>query len=612
MSALQQRAPSREDFAALLEESFRSRPGSARARSSRARSSAIEKDIAVIDVGLKTEGRVAAEGIRRPGPRRPASRSATTVEVYLERIENALGEAVLVARQGPPRGELGPARGGVREERAGRRRHLQPGQGRLHRRPRRRRGVPAAQPGRHPPGARRRPADGHAAAVPDPQDGPPPRQHRRLAPHRARGEPRRAALRDRRRTSRKARSSTAWSRTSPTTARSSTSAASTACCTSPTWPGGASTIRPRSSTIGETVKVQIIKINHETHRISLGMKQLQADPWDGIEAKYPVGAKFTGRVTNITDYGAFVELEPGIEGLIHVSEMSLDQEERPPRQDRLDLAGGRSAWSSRSIRPSAASRSASSRRCRTRGRPSPRSIRSARRSRARSRTRPSSACSSASTATSTAWSTSPTSTGTVPASRRSRSTRRATWSRPRCSTSTSRRSASRSASSSSRGDPFADAGDDSSKGQVVTCEVIEVKDGGIEVKIVDTDLTDLHPPLRPVARPRRAAAGALRRRREGRRPRHQRSTSKARKVAAVDQGAGDRRGEGGGRAVRLDRLRRLARRHPRRGAQQGEDPREEVTRRLARHRGRGESRVRLPPQSDFRPRSRLSASLRPG
>ena len=68
--------------------------------------------------------------------------------------------------------------------------------------------------------------------------------------------------------------------------------------------------------------MQIIRINHESHRISLGMKQLQADPWDGIEAKYPVGAKFTGRVTNITDYGAFVELEPGIEGLIHVSEMS--------------------------------------------------------------------------------------------------------------------------------------------------------------------------------------------------------------------------------------------------------------------------------------------------
>src|SRR5919108_1837597 len=74
--------------------------------------------------------------------------------------------------------------------------------------------------------------------------------------------------------------------------------------------------------IGQQVKVKIIKINHETHRISLGMKQLQADPWQGIEAKYPIGMRLKGRVTNITDYGAFVELEPGIEGLIHVSEMS--------------------------------------------------------------------------------------------------------------------------------------------------------------------------------------------------------------------------------------------------------------------------------------------------
>ncbi len=75
-------------------------------------------------------------------------------------------------------------------------------------------------------------------------------------------------------------------------------------------------------TIGQTVRVKIIKINHETHRISLGMKQLLEDPWQGIEAKYPINARFHGRVTNITDYGAFVELEPGIEGLIHVSEMS--------------------------------------------------------------------------------------------------------------------------------------------------------------------------------------------------------------------------------------------------------------------------------------------------
>ncbi|WP_340148548.1 30S ribosomal protein S1 [uncultured Sneathiella sp.] len=75
-------------------------------------------------------------------------------------------------------------------------------------------------------------------------------------------------------------------------------------------------------TIGETVKVQVIRLNKDTQRISLGMKQLEEDPWEALEAKYPVGAKFTGRVTNITDYGAFVELEAGVEGLVHVSEMS--------------------------------------------------------------------------------------------------------------------------------------------------------------------------------------------------------------------------------------------------------------------------------------------------
>jgi small subunit ribosomal protein S1 len=74
--------------------------------------------------------------------------------------------------------------------------------------------------------------------------------------------------------------------------------------------------------IGDTVRVQIIRINRETQRISLGMKQLEADPWEGASAKYPVGGVFKGRVTNITEYGAFVELEAGIEGLVHVSEMS--------------------------------------------------------------------------------------------------------------------------------------------------------------------------------------------------------------------------------------------------------------------------------------------------
>ncbi|HWU00243.1 MAG TPA: 30S ribosomal protein S1 [Terriglobales bacterium] len=74
--------------------------------------------------------------------------------------------------------------------------------------------------------------------------------------------------------------------------------------------------------IGQTVNVQVVRFNPETQRISLGMKQLEADPWEQVAAKYPAGAKFVGRVTNITDYGAFVELEPGIEGLVHVSEMS--------------------------------------------------------------------------------------------------------------------------------------------------------------------------------------------------------------------------------------------------------------------------------------------------
>ncbi len=74
--------------------------------------------------------------------------------------------------------------------------------------------------------------------------------------------------------------------------------------------------------IGQTVNVQVIRYNSETQRISLGMKQLEADPWEGVDLKYPVGTRFTGRVSNITDYGAFVELEPGVEGLVHVSEMS--------------------------------------------------------------------------------------------------------------------------------------------------------------------------------------------------------------------------------------------------------------------------------------------------
>ena len=135
--------------------------------------------------------------------------------------------------------------------------------------------------------------------------------------------------------------------------------------------------------IGQQVKVKIIKINHETHRISLGMKQLQADPWQGIEAKYPIGMRLKGRVTNITDYGAFVELEPGIEGLIHVSEMSWTKKNVHPGKIYLHLAGsrgadfrGRSSEAAHFARPE-------SKPCATRGKSSSRSIRPVASSKAR-------------------------------------------------------------------------------------------------------------------------------------------------------------------------------------------------------------------------------------
>lgn len=74
--------------------------------------------------------------------------------------------------------------------------------------------------------------------------------------------------------------------------------------------------------IGQTVKVLVTKYDMDTKRVSLGMKQLEENPWEGVDLKYPVGSKYEGKITNITDYGAFVELEPGIEGLVHVSEIS--------------------------------------------------------------------------------------------------------------------------------------------------------------------------------------------------------------------------------------------------------------------------------------------------
>ena len=243
------------------------------------------------------------------------------VDVYLERMENKNGEAVLSRERARREEAWTLARNCVRKNRTGHRHDLRPGQRRLYRRSFRRRGIPAGQPGRCPPDPRRRPADGDAAAFPDPEDG--SRRGNIVVSRRAVLEESRAEQRNELLANLKEGqilegmvknitdygafvdlggvdgllhvTDIAWRRINhPTEALS----------------------------IGQTVKVQVIRYNSETQRISLGMKQLDADPWEGVELKYPVGTKFTGRVSNITDYGAFVELEPGVEGLVHVSEMS--------------------------------------------------------------------------------------------------------------------------------------------------------------------------------------------------------------------------------------------------------------------------------------------------
>jgi small subunit ribosomal protein S1 len=312
-------APTREDFAKLLEESFGS--GSLQEGSVvKGTVVGIEKDLAVIDVGAKTEGRVALREFAGPG-RQADLKVGDTVEVYLERVENALGEAVLSrdkARREESWGKLEQAFKGNEKVQ----------------------GVIFNQV----KGGFTVDLDGAVAFLPRSQvdirpirDVTPlmnvPQPFQILKMDRRRGNivvSRRTVLEETRAEQRQELvqnleegqvidgvvknitdygafvdlggidgllhvTDIAWRRVNHPT---------------------------EVLNIGQQVKVKIIKINHETHRISLGMKQLQDDPWQGIEGKYPVGARMKGRVTNITDYGAFVELEPGIEGLIHVSEMS--------------------------------------------------------------------------------------------------------------------------------------------------------------------------------------------------------------------------------------------------------------------------------------------------
>ncbi len=312
-------APTREDFAAMLEESFNQ--GSPQEGTVvTGKIVGIEKDMAVIDVGAKTEGRVALREFAAPG-RTAELKVGDEVEVYLERVENALGEAVLSrdkARREESWGKL--EKSFNNNEKVS--------------------GVIFNQV----KGGFTVDLDGAVAFLPRSQVDIRPirdvtplmnnaQQFQILKMDRRRGNivvSRRTVLEETRAEQRQELvqnleegqvidgvvknitdygafvdlggidgllhvTDIAWRRVNHPT---------------------------EVLNIGQQVKVKIIKINHETHRISLGMKQLLDDPWQGIEAKYPIQAKFKGRVTNITDYGAFVELEPGIEGLIHVSEMS--------------------------------------------------------------------------------------------------------------------------------------------------------------------------------------------------------------------------------------------------------------------------------------------------
>ena len=184
-------APTREDFAKLLDESF----GTGNLQEGaviKGKVVGIEKDHGRHRRRPEDRRARGAARIRRAGPASRAQDRRRGRGLSGARRERARRSGA-VTRQGAARGKLGQAGNRVQEQREGHRRHLQPGQGRLHRRSRRRRGLPAAQPGRHPADPRRHAADERQSAVPDSENGSPPRQHRGLPPHRAGRDARRAA-----------------------------------------------------------------------------------------------------------------------------------------------------------------------------------------------------------------------------------------------------------------------------------------------------------------------------------------------------------------------------------------------------------------------------------
>ena len=312
-------SPSRDDFAALLDETLQGRD-LGEGQVVHGRVVGIEKDILIIDVGLKTEGRIPARefGI---GEGAVIPKVGDNVEVYLERVENALGEAVI-------------SRDKARREEAWTRLEVVFAEG-----------VPVngAIVGRVK-GGFTVDLGGASAFLPGSQVD--IRPVRDVGPLMGKEQPfailkmdrprgnivvsRRALLEEARAEQRtelvgqllegEVREGVVKNITDYGAFVDLGGIDGLLHVTDMSWKRVSHPSQVLA--VGDTVKVQIVKINPDTQRISLGMKQLQTDPWDGVEAKYPVGAKMTGRITNITDYGAFVELEAGVEGLVHVSEMS--------------------------------------------------------------------------------------------------------------------------------------------------------------------------------------------------------------------------------------------------------------------------------------------------
>ena len=313
--------PSRDDFAALLDASMGGAGDFAEGTVIKGLVVGIEKDFAIVDVGLKTEGRILIKefGVDENG--KPTLKIGDSVEVFLERLENALGEAVL-SREKAKREEawtrlevvfadgqpvmgsiVGRVKGGFTVDLGGASAFLPGSQVDI-------RPVRDVGPlmGKEQPFAilkMDRPRGNIVVSRRAILEEARAEQRTELVSQLLEGEVREGVVKNI--TDYGAFvdlggidgllhvTDMSWKRVSHPS---------------------------QVLAVGDTVKVQIIKINPDTQRISLGMKQLQSDPWDGVEAKYPVGAKYTGRITNITDYGAFVELEAGVEGLVHVSEMS--------------------------------------------------------------------------------------------------------------------------------------------------------------------------------------------------------------------------------------------------------------------------------------------------